>query len=262
MSQQQLENGYMKIIISSPDKIRLTRKVHILVATAFIERENENQIYVNHKDGNKTNNLYDNLEWVTHQENMDHAVENNLVSFGENHHLASHTEEEIREICEVLEHENMTIKLASFITGSDSSIIRDIINRISWVRIRNEYNIPDKIISGYRTEKDDILEACKMLSNNINTKLISEKTGIDIKVILEIYKRERHQDISKDFTFPQEIARAKTVRITEELVVKICEDINLKIDNVDIAKKYNISKDTVSKIKNGRTWVEVTKKYL
>lgn len=47
--------------------------VHKLVAVAFIPNP-QNKRCVNHKDKNKTNNSISNLEWVTHQENMDHLV--------------------------------------------------------------------------------------------------------------------------------------------------------------------------------------------
>lgn len=262
MANSLIGRGYLKIIIVSNDKIRITRKVHILVARAFVKEKREDQNSVNHKDGNKQNNYYKNLEWVTAQENMDHAVANDLVSFGENHHLSRYTEQEIRDICEVLEQKDITIKLASFITGEEPSIIRDIINRVSWVRIRNQYNIPEKIKSGYKSEKETIIEICEMLSMAVNTKIISEKTDVDIKVILEIFKGERHAEISKNFVFPTEIERSKVVRINEELVIEICKDINNKIPNSEIALKYGISKDTVSKIKNGKTWIEVAKIYL
>lgn len=262
MSLTNINGGYLKVIIISNEKIRITRKVHILVARAFVSVKRDDQNNVNHKDCNKRNNHYKNLEWVTHQENMDHAVENDLVIFGENHHLARHSEQEIREICKVLEQKDITVKMASFITGEDPSIIRDIINRVSWVRIRDQYIIPDTIKSGYKSEKETIIEICELLAESVNTKIISEKTGIDIKVILEIFKGERYREISKDFIFPKSIERSKVIRINEELVIKICKDINAKISNFEIALKYGISKDTVSKIKNGKTWVEVTKNYL
>lgn len=46
--------------------------VHRLVAYAFVEGFNPS-LEVNHKDGNKDNNHKDNLEYVTCQENIDHA---------------------------------------------------------------------------------------------------------------------------------------------------------------------------------------------
>lgn len=48
--------------------------VHRLVARYFVPNPDFKNI-VNHKDGNKHNNLASNLEWVTHQENRRHALD-------------------------------------------------------------------------------------------------------------------------------------------------------------------------------------------
>ncbi|MVM35246.1 hypothetical protein GO755_34815 [Spirosoma sp. HMF4905] len=50
--------------------------VHRLVAMAFIPNP-LGLPQVNHKDSNRRNNTWANLEWVTLQENIDHAVKNN-----------------------------------------------------------------------------------------------------------------------------------------------------------------------------------------
>ncbi len=59
--------------------------VHRLVAAAFCPRQRPDQTVVNHKDGNKLNNHYSNLEWVTHSENMKHAHEAGLWQVGPTH---------------------------------------------------------------------------------------------------------------------------------------------------------------------------------
>lgn len=52
---------------------RIVKHGHNLVANAFIEPA-PGKPYINHKDGDKTNNHVDNLEWCTPQENAIHSA--------------------------------------------------------------------------------------------------------------------------------------------------------------------------------------------
>ena len=54
-----------------------TTKVHHLVAEAFCEKKPESN-QVNHKDGNKDNNSFHNLEWCNGSENIIHAYHTGL----------------------------------------------------------------------------------------------------------------------------------------------------------------------------------------
>ena len=67
--------GYKRVTLYSP--IRKRFFIHRLVAYHFCEGYKEGLV-VNHKDGNKTNNYYLNLEWVTRSENDKHAFKNKL----------------------------------------------------------------------------------------------------------------------------------------------------------------------------------------
>lgn len=52
--------------------------IHRLVALAFVPNP-ENLPDINHKDLNKQNNHWTNLEWVTHKQNMHHAMQAKLT---------------------------------------------------------------------------------------------------------------------------------------------------------------------------------------
>lgn len=55
-------------------------RIHRAVAFMFVNGYKEGLI-VNHKDGNKTNNLYTNLEWVTCKDNTQHALKYDLLNY-------------------------------------------------------------------------------------------------------------------------------------------------------------------------------------
>lgn len=64
---------YMKgeyLAVSMYDK---GRRVHSIVASVFLGERPKDKV-VNHKDGNKVNNVPENLEYITNTENIHHAI--------------------------------------------------------------------------------------------------------------------------------------------------------------------------------------------
>lgn len=98
--------------------------VHRLVAMAWIPNP-ENKPQVNHKNGIKTDNYPDNLEWVTNRENRIHAVKNNLSS-------ATLSFEQIDEIRELYSTGNYTYCDLANLYGVSYSNIGYIIRKDSW----------------------------------------------------------------------------------------------------------------------------------
>lgn len=70
-------NGY-KLITFKSNGSQVTKYIHRMVCETFINQYDVNLNVVNHKDGNKLNNHYSNLEWVNYSINNKHAFDNGL----------------------------------------------------------------------------------------------------------------------------------------------------------------------------------------
>lgn len=68
-------NGYQRVVLCKEGNKNFL--VHRLVAENFI-KNNDLSKQVNHIDGNKLNNMVENLEWCSPSENIQHAVKNGL----------------------------------------------------------------------------------------------------------------------------------------------------------------------------------------
>jgi len=75
---QNISNGYYTVVLFD-GCVKLNKSVHRLVAECFLERK-EFHTQVNHKDEDKLNNIYTNLEWCTSKENCNYGSRNTKIS--------------------------------------------------------------------------------------------------------------------------------------------------------------------------------------
>ena len=106
------KDGYNKVVLTNDLGERKTLRINRIVALTFLNND-DNLEFVNHKDGIKTNNIVDNLEWCTSSENVQHAIKMGLCN-------TSMFVEKLSINGEVLE-EFRSIREASRITGIDNS---------------------------------------------------------------------------------------------------------------------------------------------
>lgn len=117
--QQFNDNGYNRTYITINGKQK-NYYTHRLVAEAFLPPPSSpSQTQVNHKDMNRINNSYDNLEWMSQSENSKHSIANNPDQF---RHLQIQVAQINLETNETIKIYN-GLKEASKITGINSGSI-------------------------------------------------------------------------------------------------------------------------------------------
>ena len=174
------QGGYRSIGLQMENGSIKTFPVHILVAYEYVPKTEEDialgRNVVHHKSMYTDDNYKDNLEWLTHEENIQDAAKryadgaaneaaskmrkkslenkkNNpwgkTVTRGSANGMATHTEEEIHEICRLLDTgmKPMDVAVAVGMPRTDNSyfFVRSILVGKRWKHISCQYNfIKDK----------------------------------------------------------------------------------------------------------------------
>lgn len=123
LKQQINPSGYLIVCLHGSSKGR-TFPLHRLVAECFVQGDAEG-LQVNHKDGNRTNNAPENLEFVTRSENMRHRFH----TLGSTHKL---TESDVRELVEYRNSTGATTRVTGEKFGIDSSMVSAIFSGRTW----------------------------------------------------------------------------------------------------------------------------------
>ena len=118
-------NGYNTIAII--DKISNKRKnmcMHRLVAFSFVNGRTPEKNYVNHLDKNRINNYCKNLEWVTIQENNEHATAKKVNQLNPDTKEIINTFASIRKACYYLgiDHEGMGSAISFCCNGKQKMV--------------------------------------------------------------------------------------------------------------------------------------------
>lgn len=117
------KKGYMRVQLYKAGGIKITRKIHRLVAYYFIDNIN-GLPQVNHKDGDKKNNHSSNLEWVTNKENMAHSVKEGL-------HIKRHDVVQLLPQIRTAINDNFILKDIAKLYNITPSHIADLLNRFN-----------------------------------------------------------------------------------------------------------------------------------
>lgn len=169
---------------------------HRLLAATFIDNP-ESKPFVNHKDGNKLNCCVSNLEWVTRQENVDHAMENNLVPamVGVDNGRAILTEDEVKEIYFSLLQGESSIVLAR-LYGVEQTTIGNIKRRRLWKHITGELPVINIKPKTEKQSEDKVHQICKMLELGSKPTPIAKELEVSVDLVYDLKRRKGFNHIT------------------------------------------------------------------
>jgi hypothetical protein len=130
------QSGYFQLEVSQ-NRVRKMRTVHTLIALTYIG-ERPTGLTINHKDGDKLNNAPSNLEYITFQENIRHAVANGLfttaISNQRRRKVTIEMAEDVRKLLNTMTYGELAKKHG---VGKDT-IWKIASNKISWLPPKDE----------------------------------------------------------------------------------------------------------------------------
>lgn len=177
------------------------KDIHRLVAELFLDNPDKLPV-VNHKNGLKRDNRVSNLEWCTQAHNNRHAFEYGLnKNYLEDHHSAQLTNEQVHEICKLLQDGWRNCDIASLYDVS-KAIPCNIRNGISWVEISSQYNVRKQ--RRQRASLETIHWICKCMQDGLTNKEIKDlatTSAVTACMLCDIRARRRWTQVSSAYSF-------------------------------------------------------------
>lgn len=190
------KDGYYVTTLYQDGKYHMKR-VGRLVALHFVENPDpEKFIVVDHIDGDKQNDHYTNLEWVTISENTQRSVEMNpMLHKG----MASHTEDEIHEVCKLLS-EDYRNKDISDRTGVSLDTVKKVRSGTIWKEISKHYTFSKK--ARRSVSESTVIWVCERILEGFQNREIvamSHNKLLTKEIVKQIRAKRTHKTITEKY---------------------------------------------------------------
>lgn len=167
----------------------------------------QENLCINHKDGDKLNCDLTNLEWCTSLENQMHAIENGFKKpRGEDSYMHKYYEHDIFIVCNMLQSGKHPREISDY-TGIPVSQIYQIAYGKTWKHVSSNYRFPnfENKQHEYKVNTDDIIhETCKLLTaTNMSYSEISKKLNVSKSFVSNINACKRHVEICRLYDLPR-----------------------------------------------------------
>ncbi|MBP5595711.1 MAG: HNH endonuclease [Pseudobutyrivibrio sp.] len=218
-------SGYKQAYLHDPMNRFLSIRAHILIAWDWVPNPDPARFTtVNHIDGDKTNNVYTNLEWTDLSGNSKHAAFIGLSKRGPGKSEVYISDEDVRYVCKSLEDSKTYPEMIAYLVKKypdhDAEDFRGFISNVqrgkTFTRISKDYDIArkhrnaimnrDEIkLLGSMLEKGTTIEELKPL---FFEKSNSRDDHMFRQYISDVVRRVRYKDILADYNlkYPEGIS--------------------------------------------------------
>lgn len=162
-----------------------------------------NIMEVDHINSDPNDDRVENLEWVTHPENMRRAAENKLMKRGEEYHNSKYKDELIHQLCR-LKSEGKSRQEIIKTLNINYQLHDDVCSGRSHVDISEQY-----LDKGFKYNEYDpeskrkiAIQICEMLEQGYSSTHITKILNLpNTCYVSDIKARRKCKDISKNYTF-------------------------------------------------------------
>lgn len=172
--------------------------VHRIVANVFIPNP-LGLSDVNHKNGNKKDNSLNNLEWLSHKDNVRHAMETGITNYI---HRSKLTEDDVLNIDRLYFVEKWNMQDISKMYGMEVRSIRNILKRKIWKHVKPDPSIERVFRSSYRESRYnkkgnnsklqvvDVIKIKALLRDGVDKREIANLFGVGRHCIYNISREK------------------------------------------------------------------------
>lgn len=230
-------NDYIRIMVQMQDGTRQMTTIHRLVCLAFNGIPEDFAYEVDHINCDKTCSVENNLEWVTKYENNMRARNNKLIPVAEDHYRSILTNDEVHEICNMLQNHIPIDEICNIIDNKIlprkfacgiKSIIYQLLSKSIWKEITLNYNFPS--YSRIHFTDEEVHIACQMMQDgciydDVINKLRPNCDSHERERLKEVLYHIRRGAFFKEISSQYNLSVRKANHLTNEEVDIVCNNI-------------------------------------
>lgn len=246
-----INTGYRQVRLGSVHDVGM----HRLVAYHFVRVPkdlSEESLVVNHLDGNKLNNRWDNLEWTTHDGNMAHASATGLMHTTIDNHS-------LERIWQYLQAGYSDIDISKE-TGVPARTVNQIRRGVSRRYRTDKYTWSKYSVVREKERRDELAMKCvQMFNQGMSYQTIADKLGFNSKTSVFTLIGKYRDLITRKLPRRQD----QRTKLDRDTISSIYDDfINTDMSNSEIGRQYNVSRQLISDLRIGRTHSNLACEYV